>query len=513
MAQSPPSPELVEAYNLIKAGQKQDAGRILKGYLAQHKDDSQAWWLMSHAATQPETIRRCLEMVLKLSPDHVKARAMLDQMQAETSAPAAPPPAAEQPPQAPEKPAETPTVRQPPAAPVTAPASSAADDDDFPDDALVLDGIGTAAPAAPAPPPPQEPPASPPAAGGSFEDYLTSAPDTDPPTGPPVDDPFAPTSPPSTASEDLFAPSNAAASGSYNPFDTSNAFDPAAHAKLGAVDTGTAQAAGTGNQPEWGPGLAFVPDSDEPISLDDDDDFDLGRAKSRVERMLGIALVVFALLVLGGLILWYLDSSGWISLRGDSVPSLTRMNGGSFTIKYPKNWDKRCETDVSGYPVCGIANHPYYNDVDLFAHQSVDLGRMIAGGFGGLLGGNDVPDEGFSIIAMDVPRTSPSYDNGSWAKTSYEWSQSSYAWNPGAKINYDQKDITVDGHPGYYYEYTSEGSYKQAAWDVYVEHDGIVLWVRVDYFGPRDKKIPHNTVQAILDSIRIRPLDEWTAAE
>jgi hypothetical protein len=48
---------------------------------------------------------------------------------------------------------------------------------------------------------------------------------------------------------------------------------------------------------------------------------------------------------------------------------------------------------------------------------------------------------------------------------------------------------------------------------VYVEHDGIVLWVRVDYFGPRSKKIPHNTVEAILDSIRIKPLDEWTAAE
>ena len=55
MGQSPPPPALVEAYNLIKAGQKQDAGRILKTYLVQHKDDPQAWWLMANAASQPES--------------------------------------------------------------------------------------------------------------------------------------------------------------------------------------------------------------------------------------------------------------------------------------------------------------------------------------------------------------------------------------------------------------------------------------------------------------------------
>jgi hypothetical protein len=507
MAQSPPSPALVEAYNLIKAGQKQDAGRILKSYLSRNKDDVQAWWLMAHAVTQPDTIRRCLEMVIKLDPDHAKARAMLEQIQADASAPAAPaappptpPPAAEKPVRAAEKPA-APRPASQPAAPATAPAG---DDDDFPDDALVLGGIVAAAPAAaPAPPPP--------AAERSFEEYLTSAPDTDPHAGPPVDDPFAPSSQPSAASEDLFAPSSA--SGSYNPFDSANVFDPAAHVRLGAAGPGTVQAAGTGSQPEWGPGLAFVQDPSEPISLDDDDDFDYASAKPRVQRMLGIALAVLALLVLAVLILWYLDSSGWISLRGDTVPSLTRMNGGSFTIKYPKKWDKRCETDASGYPVCGIANHPAYNEVDWFAHQNVDLGAMISGSLGGLLGGSSPPDEHVSIITMDVPRTSPSYDNGSWAKTSYEWSQSGYAWNPGAKINYDTKQITVDGHQGYYYEYTSEGSYKAGAWDVYVEHDGIVLWMRVDYYGPRDKKIPRNTVKAMIDSIQIKPQDQWTAAE
>jgi hypothetical protein len=517
MAQSPPSPELVEAYNLIKAGQKQDAGRILKGYLTQHKDDPQAWWLMSHAASQPETVRRCLETVLKLDPDHAKARALLERMQQEAGA-AVPAEKPETPPAPPPRAASQP-ARKPPAVPVTAPVPAPpAADDDFPDDALVLGGIGRAVPAAPpapkaaspareAAPPPAE--AAPPA---SFEDYLSTSPDRDPFAGPPVDDPFALGRPPAAASEDLFAPSNVP-SGSYNPFDSANVFDPAAHAKLGRPAAGETQAPGTGNQPEWGPGLAFVPDQTEPVSLEDDDDFDYERVKPRIERMIGIALVAFAIVVVGGLILWYLDSSGWVNLRGDSVPTLTRMDGGSFTIKYPKGWDKRCETDASGYPVCGIANHYLYNEVDYFAHQNIDLGAMLAGSISSMFTGDSAPEQRVSIIVMDVPRTSPSYDNGSWAKTSYEWSQSGWTWNPGAKINYDTKEITVDGHQGYYYEYSNEGSYREAAWDVYVEHDGIMLWMRVNYFGPRSKKIPRNTIQAMIESIKIKPTDAWTSVQ
>jgi hypothetical protein len=85
MAKTPPSPELVEAFNLIKAGQHEQAGRLLKSYLAQHKEDVDGWWLMAHAASQPDTMRRCLEMVLKLDPKHAKARAKLDKL-AETGA-------------------------------------------------------------------------------------------------------------------------------------------------------------------------------------------------------------------------------------------------------------------------------------------------------------------------------------------------------------------------------------------------------------------------------------------
>ncbi len=278
---------------------------------------------------------------------------------------------------------------------------------------------------------------------------------------------------------------------------------------------GSAQAPGTGSQPDWGPGLKFVPEASPEAAtgtpVEEDDGFDYERAKPRVQRTLGLALAVVALFAVAVLILWYLDSAGWVSLRGDSVPDLTRMDAGSFTIKYPKGWDQRCENDASGYPVCGIANHSFYNEVEWFASHDIDLGGMMADSIGMMFSGGNVPEHQVSIIVMDVPTSSPSYDNGSWAKTNYEWYENGWMWNAG-KVRYDHNETTIDGYKAYYYEYTSEGSTKSAAWDVYIEHDGIMLWMRVDYWGPRDKKIPHNLVKDMIESINIRPVEEWSSS-
>jgi hypothetical protein len=545
---SQPSPELVEAYNLIKAGQRQEAGRILKNYLAQNKSDPQAWWLMANAATQPETIRRCLETVLNLDPTNAKARARLEKILAEAGAPedasplppvpraaskpaALPPllqtePEPAMPPRAESKPAVPPRAASKPAAlppspwadesePATPPraaskpAASARKppvDDEFPPDELVLGGIVTAQAAAiPAPtrapaPAPASPPAptAPPSKAASFEDFLAAAPAW-------ADDSFSASPPPkpvAASSEDLFAPTKVAPSEPYNPFDSARAFNPAAYANLGGSSTGEAQAPGTGTQPEWGPGLAFVPDAVEVVPLDEDE-FDYQQVKPRIERMLRVALIVIGVFILCAVVLWYLDSAGWLSLRGDSVPDMTTLDAGSFTIEYPRNWDMRCAQDPSGYPVCGIANHKYYNEVDYFAFQDIDLGAMLADSLN-LFSGQDLPEQRISVIVMDVPRTSLSYDNGSWAKTKYEWSQSGWVWDDNAKIDYDKKEMTIDGLTAYYYEYISRGSARDAAWDVYIEHDGIILWFRVDYFGPRSEKIPEKTIQAMIESIDIK---------
>jgi hypothetical protein len=465
-----PTPELVEAYNLIKAGQKAKARVVLKTYIAQNNLDAQAWWLMAHAAPSAETRQRCLETVLKIDPTHAKARAQLAALTRQ--APSA---------------AEPPTASPPAPDQIQASETGEHREDDFPSDEMVLAEItgiaavsssDSAAPAAPAASSEDlfasttaaEPPAASPAtassedlfaptrpvelpaaetppfvAPSSFEEFLATDDTSDPFAGPPIDDPFA---------DDPFESPLAAGDGSgtpgrYDPFAAENVFDPSAGVRLRQQQS--TQDAGTGNQPDWGPGLAFVTDSSPGTgAVNEVGGTFIPDADQRVKQqgpgtrtvllVLGGAIVVviiFALLVYG------LDSSGIVN-RSGGVPDMTTLDGGTFAIDYPKGWDQRCETEWQGYPVCGIANHRWYNEVDYFAGTDIDLGQMVGDLFGSVLTGEDVPEEAVSIIAMDVPRTSWAYDDKSWAKTLYEWD---FGENP----TYERDIIEVDGHQAYYY--------------------------------------------------------------
>jgi hypothetical protein len=484
MAETPTSPQLVTAYRLIKTGQRQEASRILKSYLTENARDPRAWWLMAHAVDKPDNIRHCLENVLKLDPSHAKAREKLARL--------------------------------------TAP-------DDEPDDSFF--GVSTSRVASATAPARAAPPASPtkpnpprfkterpvpqaasrPSPAVKFEEFAASTPvGIDPFAGAPVDDPFA------------NIPGNGAhASGetaplAYDPFASQNAFNPAAHANLGDGTNGQAHAPGTGGQPEWGPGLAFVQDAVGPglqgagTALPFPVDADIQRERHAVERMIGFAVIAMAIIVLIGLVLYAADQQGWIQLSGgDKVPAMVPLDGGSFTINYPEGWDMRCLHEVAGYPVCGIANHAFYNEVDQFAGQNVDLGTMVAQSLSMALSGGDLPETQVSIIVMDVPMTSPSYDNGSWAKTKYELAQQGWLFDSEAKIAYDRKEITVSGVTAQYYNYTSKGRWEDVAWDVYVPHDGIILWMRVVFWGKRNATIPDATVQAMINSIVLKPVDQW----
>lgn len=462
MAESPNPPELVNAYRLIKAGQKAEAATLLKTYLAANGRDARGWWLMAHVVDKPENVRRCLENVIKLDPTHSKAREKLAQITA--------PPAevddepddayfgvlSKPAPRTPSRPApRTPSGPAPRAPSRTATGTSLSTQD------LDQTVSRTSASAMPTP---------------TFEEFLK----TDPAFG----DPFA--SP--VVGEDPFAGIPAAG-----------------------------QAAGTGNQPDWGPGLAFIKDGtgspprtgskpaggagfDAASAVDDE--------HKSVERMLKIGLIGVALIVLVGLVIYALVEFG-----GDDrgVPDMTALDGGSFVVDYPEKWDMRCASDVNGYPVCGIANHEFYNEVEWFAGTDVDLGTMISEGFSdALFGGyDDLPPDRVSIIVMDVPRTSPSYDNGSWAKTQYEWAQRGLFIEKDATIDYARQDITLDGLPAYSYRYTYQGSWTEAAWDVYIEHDGIILWLRATYWADGHKRIPEDIIQAMIDSIDLKPPDQW----
>jgi len=497
MATPSPPPELVEVYHLLKTGQRAEAARRLKAYLPQHRRDADAWWLLAHAVPQIEHQRHCLAEVLRLRPDDARARAWLDRL---TPADPAPP---------------LPASVRPPLHELGEP-----------DDVMIL-GLGVrhstpipprpptgplpplskvAPPAAPrfAPPPSGAPalaPAAPPArhAPPSFEEFAAHL-EVDLPA--PDDDLFG-----GPASPLLAAP----ASRTADPFDSANLFDPALHAHLrpaprpNQVSDADGQRAGSPAPADESEAAPDAPAEDAPYQDDRQ------RERANVERMIGRALIAAAAFVLAGIVTYAALSRGWLGAgQSRHVPSMAVLDGGSFTIKYPQGYDARCEHELSGYPVCGIANHAFYNEVDTFAGREVDLAALIAQS---LRVTEQLPEEQFSIIVMDVPSSSPAYDDRSWAKTKYEWNQAlgdGGWWNDeGAQVDYERQEMAVDGHTAYAYRYTSEGQWRDAAWDVYVPHDGITLWLRVDFFGARAHRLPVETVEAMIDSIDVKPVAEW----
>lgn len=77
-----PDSQLIQAYELIKAGQRTQAGNILKAYLSGQPNDPNGWWLMAHAVSKTEAMRKCLEKVLELDPGHTMARDKLARLDA-----------------------------------------------------------------------------------------------------------------------------------------------------------------------------------------------------------------------------------------------------------------------------------------------------------------------------------------------------------------------------------------------------------------------------------------------
>ena len=196
MTQTSPPPELTQAYQFIKTGQRPQAGQILREYLAAHPRDPNAWWLMAHVVRKDEHVRQCLETVLKLNPQHNGARQKLARLSVSPD----------------DAPNGVFSTGRGPSTPPPAARSSPAQTDPAP---------------APAP--------------ASFEEYLAQTGDRlDPFAAPPVDDPFE--SIPASASP-VWPP-----------------FDPRAQSQTIGRETAQAQAPGAGNQPEWGPGLAFLRD-------------------------------------------------------------------------------------------------------------------------------------------------------------------------------------------------------------------------------------------------------------
>lgn len=82
--------QLVQAYNWIKEGKRQQAENLLISVLQSQPQNADAWWLMANALTDPQEQQEALEEVLKWRPGDEKARKMLARI-----APPPPPPPVE----------------------------------------------------------------------------------------------------------------------------------------------------------------------------------------------------------------------------------------------------------------------------------------------------------------------------------------------------------------------------------------------------------------------------------
>lgn len=69
--------QMRRAAELIKRGEKRQAGQILRGILRQDQDNAQGWWLLSLTQEDRDKAIRCLERVLAIDPNHAGAKKRL----------------------------------------------------------------------------------------------------------------------------------------------------------------------------------------------------------------------------------------------------------------------------------------------------------------------------------------------------------------------------------------------------------------------------------------------------
>ncbi len=76
----PVQEQLKQAYELIRAQKRKEAIALLLPILRVDEDNANAWWLLANALDDPNDAREALQNVLRLRPDHDKARQMLERI-------------------------------------------------------------------------------------------------------------------------------------------------------------------------------------------------------------------------------------------------------------------------------------------------------------------------------------------------------------------------------------------------------------------------------------------------
>ena len=74
--------KLVEAYHLIRSGQRKTALDILQALVKKYPDSVDAWWLVANALSDPDGVRVALQKILLIDPFHEQAQQKLDKINA-----------------------------------------------------------------------------------------------------------------------------------------------------------------------------------------------------------------------------------------------------------------------------------------------------------------------------------------------------------------------------------------------------------------------------------------------
>lgn len=70
---------LARAYDLVEAGELDEARALLESVLDADSENADAWWIYAHAVTDPEAGRKALENVLSIDPNYPGAAELLAQ--------------------------------------------------------------------------------------------------------------------------------------------------------------------------------------------------------------------------------------------------------------------------------------------------------------------------------------------------------------------------------------------------------------------------------------------------
>jgi len=270
------------------------------------------------------------------------------------------------------------------------------------------------------------------------------------------------------------------------------------------------QRPGTGNQPEWGPGLGFISQR-QPAKPERP-----ARRSGLPRKTVGLIAAVCAGLVLIAALLVVAQERGWIHLGG--LPAMRALDGGSFALEYPEDWGAECTTGLQGALVCGIANDPRFNEVDLYTGNQVDFAQQLSSAISGMLSFEELPDLSLSVIAIDAPPGSPYFQQPSQAQMMHEiLTEYGSLSDEGVQVEYDERDETIDGRPARVYRldvkdttgaletFVTGGEGDWALYDVYIPHDGTQFWMTVQAVAFHNRaELPRDVIEHMIDSIDLK---------